>query len=287
MTSPRSPQLQASYRYCCETTRAQARNFYYGFMALPKEKRESLCAIYAFMRYCDDLVDDEQGDTPKHVLLESWRATLDRAAAGDVASSPILPAFADAVRKHEVPLTYFHELITGAEMDLQATRYATFQDLYRYCYHVASVVGLVCIHVFGFRDPEARRLAEWQGIAFQLTNILRDLAEDAGMGRVYLPQEDLARFGYHEEDLVGRVRDERFRELMTFEVDRAEQFYAKSAPLVGLVDRDSRACLRAMVGIYHGLLERIRRSEYDVYSHRAKLPAAAKLGILARSLMPW
>jgi len=271
--------LTESYRYCTHLSRTQARNFYYSFLCLPPEKRASMCAIYAFMRYSDDISDD--GGAERVSRMEAWRAALDAGFEGDYGDDPILPAFHDTVRRHAIPRRYFHELIDGAMMDLAPRRYETFTDTYDYCYHVASVVGLVCIHVFGFRDPRATEYAEYNGIAFQLTNILRDLREDAEMGRVYLPQEDLRRFGYPEADLRTGVQNEAFLALMRFEVERAREYYRKAEPLTALIDADSRPCLRAMQQIYGGILERIVAQDYRVLSRRARVPTWKKLSIAA------
>ena len=272
--------LPESYRRCVHVARTQARNFYYSFLCLPRAKREAMCAIYAFMRYSDDISDDDSGgagSAERAGRMAAWRAALDRALEGDYGDSAILPAFHDTVRRYSIPREYFHDLIDGTEMDLEPRRFEAFADTYDYCYHVASVVGLVCIHVFGFRDPEAKLLAEHNGIAFQLTNILRDLQEDARMGRVYLPQEDLRRFGYTEAELAAGVENEAFRALMRFEVERARDYYDRAAPLVAMVDPDSQPCLRAMRSIYGGILECIERRNYDVFTRRARLPTWRKL----------
>jgi phytoene synthase len=268
--------LEESYRYCTHVSRTQARNFYYSFLCLPERKRASMCAIYAFMRYSDDISDDEGGGD-RRARMERWRQALDRALDGDYGDSRILPAFHDTVRRHAIPRQYFHDLIDGAVMDLAPRRYETFAETYDYCYHVASVVGLVCIHVFGFSDRKAIELAEYNGIAFQLTNILRDLQEDAQMGRVYLPQEDLRRFGYSEEDLRAGVANEAFQQLMTFQVERARDYYTRAEPLVGLIEPDSRPCLRAMRAIYRGILESIVALNYNVFTHRASVPTWRKV----------
>jgi len=267
--------LPESYRHCIHMSRTQARNFYYSFLCLPPAKREAMCAIYAFMRYSDDISDD--GGADRQARMEAWRAALDRALEGEYGESRILPAFHDTVRRYAIPHEYFHSLIDGAVMDLSPRVYETFQDTYRYCYHVASVVGLVCIHVFGFRDERAKELAEYNGIAFQLTNILRDLREDAQMGRVYLPREDLERFGYREDELKQGADNDAFRALMRFEVDRARDYYDRAAPLLELIDPDSRPCLRAMREIYRGILDRIVAQKYDVFSRRARVPTWKKL----------
>jgi phytoene synthase len=273
--------LEESYRCCARIARTEARNFYYSFLCLPAAKRAAMCAIYAFMRHSDDISDG--GGEDRLGRMERWRQELDRAFAGDYGESRILPAFHDTAVRYGIPKQYFHDLIDGAVMDLEPRRYETFADTYRYCYHVASVVGLVCIHVFGFDDSAAKELAEWNGIAFQLTNILRDLREDAQMGRVYLPQEDLRRFGYTEDDLRSGVENEAFHELMRFQVERAREYYRKADGLVALIHADSRPCLQAMRAIYRGILERIVAQNYDVFSRRARVPTWKKLAIATRA----
>lgn len=274
--------LRDSYKHCKKVTREQAKNFYYGIRLLPAERRDALCAIYAFFRYCDDLSDDDQKGDPAR-MLAAWRAAL---VSEDIDSSPILPAFRDAVARYEVPQRYFVELIQGAEMDLSITRYATWDDLYGYCYRVASTVGLVCVHVFGFdQSSEALKMAEERGIAFQLTNILRDVSEDAGRGRIYLPQEDLARFGVSAEALLAGAPEAGFADLIRFEAARARQYYDRSAPLVERVDRVSRPALAAMTNIYRGLLDKIDKLGADVLHRRAKLSLVEKLAAAGKSLV--
>ena len=233
------------------------------------------------MRYSDDISDDGGGD--RRARMDAWRAALDRALAGDYGDSRIWPAFHHTVQRHSIPHQYFHDVIDGAVMDLSPQRCETFADTYDYCYHVASVVGLVCIHVFGFQDPRAMELAEHNGIAFQLTNILRDLREDAQMGRVYLPQEDLRRFNYTERELCAGADNEAFRALMRFQVERARDYYDRAAPLLTLIEPDSRPCLRAMREIYRGILERIVAQNYDVFSRRARVPTWRKLWIATQA----
>lgn len=278
-------ELAFSYRYCRAVARRRARNFYYSFIVLPREKRDGMCAVYAFMRYCDDIADDPSVQGDKRRMLEKWRSSLDRAARGQYEDSEILPAFHDTVVKFGIPISYFHELIDGASMDLSTDRYESFDQLYDYCYKVASVVGLVCIHIFGFDSDEATRLAEYCGIAFQLTNILRDLKEDASMGRVYLPDEDLWAFGYSSEDLAQGVTDDRFQRLMLFEVDRARCYYNAAMPLLDMVHESGRPGLSAMIEIYSGLLEKIERRNYDVFANRVSLSAPKKLSIAAKTIL--
>ncbi len=280
--------LADSYAYCRGIARAAARNFYYGFVLLPPEKRDALCALYAFMRAVDDISDRPGEITEKRRRLTECRAAMDRALAGDDDGSPIWPAFRHAVSHYGIPPRYLHDLVSGVEMDLAASMYETFDRLREYCYRVAGTVGLTCIYVFGFSDPRAPELAENLGIAFQLTNILRDLPRDLEMGRVYLPQEDLRRFGCASDDLTAAGGDPAFRQLMRFEADRAWQFYGEGWPLLTLVNEDSQAALWALARIYAGILEKIEARDYDVLTPpAARLSSAEKVWILARAQMGW
>jgi len=206
-------------------------------------------------------------------------------SALEATARAMLPAFADTVRRYGIPKDYFSDLIAGAEMDLDKTRYATFEELYRYCYRVASCVGLTVIHVFGFTDEKAKQYAEWCGIAFQLTNIIRDVREDAQMGRIYLPQEDLQRFSVTEEQILRCHPPPAFVDLMKFESDRAHDYYEKAHPLLPLIHADSRATLVALMEIYRGLLKKIEHREFDVFAGRIALPTWKKLLIAAKSLL--
>lgn len=273
--------LAQSYRYCERIARRRARNFYYSFLLLPRAKREAMCAVYAFMRFCDDL-SDEPGASIEP--LRQWRQTLDRTLGGDPSGHPALPAFLDTVRRYRIPHHYFHEMIDGVSSDLEPRRVGTFDELYRYCYQVASVVGLTTIHIFGYRDPQALPLAEQCGIAFQLTNILRDVREDAGRGRIYLPAEDLVRFSVTESALLeGRLTSE-VAALLRFEAGRARQYYDASRPLIALADPDSRGALWALIEIYRRLLGRIEASGFDVFSRRIRVPMPEKLWIVLRGV---
>ena len=241
--------LEQSYAYCRNVARSRARNFYYSFVLLSKEQKNAMCAMYAFNRVCDDL--SEEGGRSMAAIAR-WRQELSDALEGRYGASPVWPAFHDAVKRFSIPREYFYEMIEGVSSDLEPRAVQTFDELYRYCYQVASVVGLTTIHIFGFQDRKALILAEKCGIGFQLTNILRDVREDVENGRVYIPAEDVARF---QADLLRY--DDRFRQLMRFEADRARSYYEQSAPLVGLVDKRSRASLWALIEIYRRLLERI------------------------------
>jgi squalene synthase HpnC/squalene synthase HpnD len=271
--------LNASYAECNRIARAARSSFYLAFFGLRREKRNALCALYAFMRLVDN-VSDEPGDIEsKRLGLARWRALLDESAAGRTDGHAILPALADTIARFEIPTRYFHDLILGAEMDLTVASYATFDRLSEYCYRVAGTVGLTCLHVFGFRDPRAPDLAERLGLAFQLTNILRDVQGDYEMGRVYLPLEDLARFGVRDEDLRGPVTPA-LRELLAFSASRAWRFYEEGAPLVAQVDPESRATLWALIRTYSTLLARIEERGFDVFSSRVSLSSAEKIQFL-------
>ncbi len=274
--------LAASYAYCEEFVRRQQSNFFASFTVLPPEKFRQMCAIYAFMGYSDDLADRDGAASDKKVQLARWRAALDRCFQGEYGSSRILPAFHDTVVHCDIPQKYFHDLIDGAEMDLVRTRYETFDELYDYCYHVASVVGFACLHVWGFEGGDAAIApAEACGIAFQITNILRDLKEDAARGRVYLPQEDLRNFGYSEDDLTAGVLNDAFREMMHFELDRARRYYCEAEKLGPMIDPQCRPCFEVMFRIYRALLDKIESRGFDVFSARVSLDDRDKMQVVA------
>jgi phytoene synthase len=273
--------LEQSYAYCRKVARARARNFYYSFVLLPAERRNAMCAVYAFMRQCDDLSDEPGANRS---ALDGWGAALARALKGSYDGHPAWPALHDAVVRFQVPHEYLFEMIDGVRSDLEPRRVATFDELYRYCYQVASVVGLTVVHIFGFESREALPLAEKCGVAFQLTNILRDLREDAARGRIYLPAEDLARFGVSERDVLEGARTPAMAQLIAFEAKRAREYYDGAQPLAGMVDRSSRASLRALISIYSRLLDRVAQAGYDVFSRRISLSGAEKTWILLRAL---
>jgi phytoene synthase len=307
---PAPLQLDASYAVCRSISRAAARNFYYAFLALPREKRDAICAVYAFMRHADD-ISDQPGVSAdeRRGKLADWLNRLRRVTTGEEATDdPVLLAVADAQRRYDLPIKLLEELVAGTAMDLEETagdtggarslgqtgaagltaRYRTFSELYDYCYHVASVVGLVCIRIFGYRDPAAEPLAERCGIAFQLTNIIRDVHEDAAMGRVYLPQEDIERFQCNLAVLSSTAAPEvlatHFRPLLQYESQRACEFYASAEELLPLIDEDSRPALWVLVTIYRRLLEKIAARNCDVFTQRVRLTMAEKLRVLAKGL---
>ena len=280
---PEAPEVDASYAVCRRIARHARSNFHLAFYLLPRPKRDALFALYAFMRLVDD-VSDTPGDlAAKQKGIAAWRAQLDAAFAGDTGLHPVLPAFADTVRRFGIPARYFNDLISGAEMDLSISSYATFDHLREYCYRVAGTVGLTCLHVFGFHDPRALELAEKLGLAFQLTNILRDVRRDYEIGRVYLPQDTLHLYGCRPSDLgQGNLRPA-LREVLASAAERAQQFYAEGARLVPLVDEDSRAALWGLVRIYSSLLAKIRSRGFDVFSSRVCLTSKEKFAILLRA----
>lgn len=282
--------LNASYRFCGELSRREARNFYYSFLLLPPGRRRSMCALYAFMRHTDDLADEPGPPEAKRRALETWRVDLDRALSGGGCESwPGLPALADTVRRHGVPPRHLHEVIDGVAMDVEPRPFPTFDDLYGYCYHVASAVGLSCLHIWGFRSEggRAEKLAEACGIALQLTNILRDVREDAQAGRIYLPQEDLARFGVSPADLTATHPSPELHDLFVFQGRRASEYYVQAAPLIRLVAPVGRPVLRAIVGIYRALLDEIARRDYNVLAGRISLPGWRKSMITLGALTGW
>jgi 15-cis-phytoene synthase len=293
-----------AYSVCRGITRAAARNFYYAFLVLPTHKREALCAVYAFMRRCDDITDDVSlGFADRRAKLNNWIDALHCVQQGQPTDDPILLALTDAQRHYAIPAGLLDELASGTAMDVGAVaedpalnngssvppavkvRYATFEDLRVYCYRVASVVGLVCIHVFGYRDPAAEPLAEQCGLAFQLTNIIRDVKEDAAMGRVYLPGEDLAKFGLSLGELLSRPDPARFRPLLAFEAERARELYKSGDQLLTYIAEDSQPALWVLVNIYRRLLEKIAQRQYDVFSGKVSLTTWEKLRILGKGFL--
>lgn len=273
--------LRESYRYCQQIAKDRAKNFYYSFLLLDKPKRDAMCAVYAFMRHCDDLSDEpssSRGMVEQSIAM--WRLELDRALNGYQTDDPLWPAFCDTVQRYAIPHRFFHEMIDGVMSDIKPQQMETYGELYEYCYKVASVVGLTIIHIFGFTSMRALLLAEKCGIAFQITNILRDVREDAEIGRVYLPAEDLRRFGVTFEQLKSGVENERFRHLMKFEAARAHGCYDESAELLRLIDRRSRRSLWALRAIYQLLLRKIEKARFAVLSRRITVSKPVKIVLL-------
>jgi 15-cis-phytoene synthase len=305
--SPAPAQLTMAYSVCRGITRTNAKNFYYGFLVLPKPKRQALSAVYAFMRRCDDIADDPNLSLEeRRIELNTWLASLHRVQQGEPSDDPILLALTDAQRRHTIPAGLLDELAMGTAMDVMdpdvmdpaaetqplasvvpglTVQYRTFEDLKLYCHRVASVVGLVCIHIFGYRDPAAEPLAEQCGLAFQLTNIIRDVKEDAAMGRVYLPEEDLEKFGLSAADLLSAPDPARFRTLLTLEADRAREFYQAGEQLIPYISEDSQPALWVLVNIYRKLLEKIAERQYDVFSGKISLTVSEKLRVLGKGFL--
>lgn len=276
--------LARSRAYCEQLTRAKARNFYYGLRLLPEPKRAAMFAIYAYMRLVDDIADEEDGRSPEQRIedLEAWRVQTHAVLQGcDSANGQQLwPAFSDVVHRHKLPHKIFDEVIAGQKQDLNFHGFESFEQLFPYCYRVAGVVGLASIHIWGFDGgEEAEFLAMQRGVAFQLTNILRDLREDAFKGRVYLPRQELLAMQVREEDLRQGYAGSRFVELMRFQIARAEAFYEKSAGLERCISPDSRPTLIAMTEIYRGLLKKVACEPERVLRERVSLSLFSKLRI--------
>ncbi len=299
-STPPSGAIAASYEQCHHIARASHSNFYYAFLLLPKSKRDALAALYAFMRCVDDVADEDGDVASKQRGLAKWRSALDLAITGEehlfdgtaAMTSPadalsgaaeVLPALVDTIERYKMPPRYLHDLISGAEMDLTVHYYPTFDRLKEYCYRVAGTVGLTCTHVFGFRDPRALDLAEKLGLAFQLTNIIRDMREDYAAGRVYLPEEDLLRYAVSPEDFGRHEATLGVRELLRFEADRAWQSYEEGSALFRLIEPDSRAALWLLAHTYSALLARIEALDFAVFGERVRLSRAGKMLLIARA----
>jgi len=278
-----TPAIARSYGYCERLARREAGNFYGAFRVLPGPQRQAMCALYAFLRVADDLSDGPTDAASKRGPLAAWREGFHRALRGEY-EHPLHPALHHTVHTYAIPPEYLEAVLDGVEMDLESVAYATFGELKLYCYRVASAVGLACIHIWGFADAQAKALAESAGLAFQLTNILRDLGEDAERGRVYLPREELDRFGYDVEALRRGQRDDHFRGLMRFQVDRARAYYEEAWPLAPLLQPAGRAVFLAMSRTYRALLDAIERRDYDVFSRRVSVNRWHKLFLLLQVL---
>ncbi|MGH7986476.1 MAG: presqualene diphosphate synthase HpnD [Candidatus Binataceae bacterium] len=272
--------LELDYARCAEITRRASSNFYYAFMLLPVERRRALHAVYAFCRFVDDIADD--GGGKPELMLGLWRAELASVFEG-TPTRPISRALADNVHRFNIPRRYLEEIIDGVEMDLTRKRYASFEELSLYCRRVASAVGLICIEIFGYRNPNTRIYAERLGLAFQLTNIIRDVREDGERGRIYLPLEDLHRFEVAEDEILRGVYSPRFRALMAFEAERARSYYHEAAGALAPEDRPTMLAAEGMRLIYGALLERIVRSNYQVFDKRHSLSTSRKLYLVGRA----
>lgn len=262
-------------------TRASRSNFYYSFLFLPKPQREALESVYAFCRAVDDAVDNAEDASRGHALVEHWRGEL-AAATRKEATHPIARALAVTLERYPIDPRHLEEIIDGVAMDLTIHHYETFRDLERYCYHVAGAVGLVCIEIFGYTDPAARDYAVALGLAFQMTNILRDVGRDASAGRVYLPADEMARFGCTEADLRAPTPSKAFLEMMRFQTTRAGDLFRKAKELFPSCDRRRLYPAEIMGGIYESLLEAIVRRDHDVLGEKVSVSRPRKLAIAAR-----
>jgi len=272
---PATSSLQQAYARCVEITRTQARNFYGAFLTLPPPARLAICAVYAYCRRLDDIADGADSLAVKESLLDKERLAL-RSALDGQAPDLVYAALADAVRRYSIPEAHLFEIEEGVRQDLVKARYQTIEELERYCYLVASAVGLACLAIFGYRDPAAKRAAVDLGLAMQLTNILRDVEEDADRGRIYLPLDDLEAFGVTEQDILNKQYSERFKRLMAFECERAKAYYASATILFRQLPRRSRPCPMVLMGVYRSLLRRIEASDYNVFGRRIALSGTHK-----------
>ncbi|TLY24915.1 MAG: presqualene diphosphate synthase HpnD [Nitrospirae bacterium] len=282
---------QEAQAYCTALAKRSGSNFYYSFFFLPPDRRDAMHAVYAFCREVDSVVDEPEPGSNPHDHLARRReelASLYRTERNTVATpahplSPVMTCLGRHIRRLDIPWEYFDNIIAGVEMDLTIKRYATFRDLYQYCYRVASAVGLICLKIFGARTPEAQTYAINLGVAFQLTNILRDLKTDGARGRIYLPMEDLTRFGYSEQDLLAGAYTPAFVNLMEFECRRAQEYYRAAVAALPEADRRALAPAEIMRAIYHTILERIEACRYRVFSRRITLSPPHRLAVALKA----
>ena len=303
--------IAAAYAFCRAIAKREAKNFYWAFRVLPQHKSDAMCAVYAFMRKADDLSDDESLTLDqRRAAMAAWTQAWQASRHGAQASDPVFLALNDTQRRFGIPDTLLEELIAGTTMDLEPQpagvsvltlttpgqtqsrayqAYETFDALYRYCYLVASVVGLVCIRIFGYTDPYAENLAERTGIAFQLTNILRDVREDAERGRIYLPLDDMLACNIAPEQFLGESQagtcSPEMRRLLLKEIRRANEFYKAADDLIPLLDPDARPAMEVLATIYRRLLARVARDPEAVLRERVSVHISEKLGILGRGLI--
>lgn len=270
-----------AYEYCRRITREAAGNFYYAFVTLPRHRRRAMYAAYAYCRLCDDLSDDDLPIDDKTSRIQGIDALLEEARAGNP-DGPVFEAIVHAAAEYDIPYEDLTEVARGVEMDLTISRYETFEDLETYCYRVASVVGLISIQIMGYTDQRAREYAIDLGLAMQITNILRDIREDAERGRIYIPQEDLRRFGYTEEDLLAGTVNDQFRSLMEFEVARAREYFERGKRLIKLLPVRTRAFPAVLGGLYGRVLDRIEARNYNVFEGRVGLSTREKVGLAVR-----
>lgn len=262
-----------------EISKKSKSSFYYAFNLLPEEKRDAMNTVYAFCRKTDDIVDENSDSTDlKYEKLRKWRIEFEKSFTGH-SEFALLNKLGTTISNFNIPLDPFFELIKGMEMDLQKDRYKSFEDLQLYCYRVASTVGLMCIEIFGYKHPSTKQFAVDLGIALQMTNILRDIGKDAKNGRIYLPQEDLAKFNYTEKEILSLIYNNNFRDLMIYESSRAKQYFNSATANLDLDDKKTMFAARAMQHIYYKMLENIIAADYDVFNNDIKVSKFEKVGI--------
>lgn len=275
--------IEASYEHCRRVAAGAASNFYLAFWLLPEKQHRAMCSLYAFLRRSDDLGDSDRSLDERRWSLRAWRSSLAAALAGEY-DDPIWPALIDTMQRYEIPHSWFEEVLDGIESDLGSVRIKTYEELSLYCHRVAGVVGKSCLQIWGYSDRAALELADDCGRAFQLTNILRDLADDLEHDRVYLPAEDFARFGCTPDDLRGARATDELREMLRFEVARAKEYFAATEALGGYLSRDGRRVLQMMVETYRCLLSQLDARDGDLIGDRIEVGWWNKLWILGRSL---
>ncbi|MFZ1517998.1 MAG: presqualene diphosphate synthase HpnD [Ignavibacteriaceae bacterium] len=262
-----------------EISKKSKSSFYYAFNLLPEEKRDAMNTVYAFCRKTDDIVDENSDSTDlKYEKLRKWRIEFEKSFSGH-SEFALLNKLGTTISNFNIPLDPFFELIKGMEMDLQKDRYKSFEDLQLYCYRVASTVGLMCIEIFGYKHPSTKKFAVDLGIALQMTNILRDIGKDAKNGRIYLPQEDLKRFNYSEQEIMSLIYNNNFKDLMVYETARAKNYFNSATANLDLDDKKTMFAARAMQHIYYKMLEKIIAADYDVFNNDIKVSKIEKVGI--------
>ena len=274
--------LELAYEECRSITRSEAKNFYYAFLTLPASQRKAIYVAYAFCRYCDDSVDNVGSLEEKLSALKGLEEALRETYSGH-ASQPVFVALADVADRYEIPEEYFRQVLQGVESDLVKNRYSNFEELRQYCYQVASVVGLICIQIFGYKDGVAKEHAVDLGLAMQLTNIARDVKEDLEFDRIYLPQDEMVRFGYSEQELQAGLVNEAFIELMRFQAQRAKDYFTSGFQLLPYLSRRSRACPAVLGQLYRKVLERIEDADYDVLHRRVSLSTSEKIRVTSQT----
>lgn len=290
----RQDQVTQAYDYCRQVTQQASKTFYWGSVFLPQPKRQAIWAVYALCRVVDDIVDEVAtcdasrvghltGSTAPQRALDDWRDALQRLyQRGGCGDDPIQLAWSDMLAHYSIPLAPVLELLDGVEMDMTTNRYQTFDELYLYCYRVAGTVGLLTSSIFGYEDESALQHAVELGVAMQLINILRDIGEDAQRNRIYLPLNEMSRFGYTEDDLMRGTINETFRDLLRFQMARADSYYQRSQPGIMLLSADCRLAVRLSGTLYRLILDRIHLNNYNVFTKRASVPLKTKLATASR-----